>query len=86
MLKFIKTTIIVSLIFLTPFIVLVIILTKVYDLSIVVAKPLDEVIPLNQIGGVGLANLLVLFMICIVCFIAGALAKGKYLKNFQSSV
>jgi len=86
MLKFIKTTIIGGLLFLIPFIVLVIILTKVYDLSLVVAKPMGDVIPLDQIGGVGLADILVVLMIGLVCFSAGVLAKGKYMKKLQSSI
>ncbi len=86
MIKFIKTTVIGGLLFLIPFILLVIILTKVHSLLLVVAKPLDDLIPLEQIGGVALANILVALMIILICFIAGILATGKYMKKMQSSI
>lgn len=84
--KFIKTTVIGGLLFLIPIILLIIILTKVHSLLLVVAKPLDDLIPLEQIGGVALANILVALMIILICFIAGILATGKYMKKMQSSI
>jgi len=86
MMKFIKTTVIGGLLFLIPIILLIIILTKVHSLLLVVAKPLDDLIPLEQIGGVALANILVALMIILICFIAGILATGKYMKKMQSSI
>ena len=84
--KFIKTTVIGGLLFLIPIILLIMILTKVHSLLLVVAKPLDDVIPLDKVGGIAVANILVIIMIILICFLAGILATGKYMKKFQHGI
>ena len=86
MMKFIKTTVIGGLLFLIPIILLIMILTKVHSLLLVVAKPLDDVIPLDKVGGIAVANILVIIMIILICFLAGILATGKYMKIFQHGI
>ncbi len=86
MIKFIKTTVIGGLLFLIPVILLVIILTKVFGLLLVIAKPLDAIIPLDSIGGIAVANILVVLMIILICFVAGLLATGKYMKKIQTRI
>ena len=86
MMKFIKTTVIGGLLFLIPIILLIMILTKVHSLLLVVAKPLDDVIPLDKVGGIAVANILVIIMIILICFLAGILATGKYMKKFQHGI
>lgn len=86
MIKFIKTTAIGGLVFLIPFILLVIILTKVFELLLIIAKPLGDLIPLDRIGGIALANILVVLMIVFICFIAGILSTGLYIKKLQHGI
>lgn len=86
MIKFIKTTAIGGLVFLIPFILLVIILTKVFELLLIIAKPLGDLIPLDRIGGIALANILVVLMIVFICFIAGILSTGLYMKKLQHGI
>ena len=50
------------------------------------AKPLDDLIPIESIGGVALINILVALIVIVICFIAGILATGKYIKKMQSLI
>ena len=55
---FIKTTIIGGLLFLVPVGVLVIVLAKVVDLMLLVAEPMADLVPLDSVAGVALANII----------------------------
>ena len=56
MANFFKTTIIGGLIFLIPIVVLSVILGKALKIMMVVAEPLDKLIPIESIGGVALVT------------------------------
>ena len=56
--QFFKTTIIGGLLFLVPVGVLIIVLAKVVDLMLLVAEPLADLIPLDSVAGVALANII----------------------------
>jgi uncharacterized membrane protein len=75
--NFIKTTAIGGLLFLVPLVVLAVILKKAYDIMLLVAVPLDGLIPIEAIGGVALSNILAVLCIFVACFLAGLLAKSK---------
>jgi uncharacterized membrane protein len=75
--NFIKTTAIGGLLFLVPLVVLAVILKKAYDIMLLVAVPLDRLIPIETIGGVALSNILAVLCIFVACFLAGLLAKSK---------
>ena len=76
-----KTTIIGGVIFLVPVVVLAILLTKAYQISMVVAAPIDRLIPVESIGGVALVNILAILLILVVCFASGLLAKTQFLAS-----
>jgi uncharacterized membrane protein len=48
-----------------------------------VAQPLSEFIPLDRIGGVAIANILVVVLLLLVCLLAGILATRPKFKSFQ---
>ncbi len=75
--NFFKTTFIGGLIFLIPIVVLVVVLKKAYSIMMVVAVPLDKLIPIEAIGGVALVNILAVLCIFVACFISGFVAKSK---------
>jgi len=75
--NFIKTTAIGGLLFLVPIVVLAVILKKAYSIMMVVAVPLDRLIPIEAIGGVALLNILAVLCIFVGCFLAGLVAKSK---------
>ncbi len=86
MIKFIKKTVIGGVLFLIPIILLVMILTKVFSMLLLIATPLGDLIPLDNIGGIALANILVVLILILICFVAGVLATGKHTKKIQLAV
>ena len=79
--NFIKTSVIGGLLFLIPIVVLVVILKKAYNIMLLVAVPLDRLIPIETIGGVALSNILAVLCIFVACFLAGLVAKSKLGKS-----
>ena len=75
--SFIKTTAIGGFLFLIPIVVLAVILKKAYSIMMLVAVPLDRLIPVETLGGVALANILAVLCIVVACFLAGLVAKSK---------
>jgi len=66
-----------------PLVLLIIILSKAHDIMLKIAQPLSEVIPLERIGGVAVADILVIFLILLVCLLAGFLATRPKFKSFK---
>lgn len=87
---FIKTTIIGGLLFLVPVGVLVIVLAKVVDLMLLVAEPMADLIPLDSVAGVALANIIAAVILILICFIAGLVARRAFIRttveNIESKV
>jgi uncharacterized membrane protein len=77
MINFIKTTAIGGLFFLIPIVVVVIILNKAFNIMMLVADPLDKLIPIESIAGVALSNILAVFSTFAACFLAGLVARSK---------
>lgn len=84
--QFIKTTILGGLIFLVPLFIVTIVLAKAHGLMVKVAKPFSELIPLDTIGGVAIANILAVLAILLCCLIVGLIAKGDAAKRLLKSV
>jgi uncharacterized membrane protein len=78
---FIKTTVIGGLLFLVPVAVLIIVLAKVIDLMLLVAEPMADLIPLDSIAGVALANIIAALVVLLICFIAGLAARRAFLRT-----
>ncbi len=84
--SFLKSTVIGGLVFVIPFIIIVTLLLKAIKFMMVIAVPLDSVIPADNIGGIALANLLALVLLIVVCFLAGLAAKSLYAKRIHESI
>ncbi len=84
--NFIKTTVIGGLLFLVPVVVLIVVLIQAFGLMLQVAEPIGELIPIESIGGVALANIIVVLLILIICFIAGLFATKRVFTNFQEYI
>jgi uncharacterized membrane protein len=80
--QFLKTTLIGGLLFLVPLVVVVVVVTKAYGFMLVVAEPIANIIPIDYVGGVALANFLALVVVVLLCFMAGLLAKTPAAKAF----
>jgi uncharacterized membrane protein len=84
--KLIKTTIVGGIVFMVPIIIIVVILGKAFELMLKVARPIDKLIPIESIGGIAFANLLALFAILVVCFLAGVFARSPAAKKFYKAI
>ena len=84
--NFIKTTVLGGLLFLVPVVVLIVVLIQAFGLMLQVAEPLGELFPVDSIGGVALANIIVVLLILIICFIAGLFATKKIFSKFQDFI
>lgn len=79
--KMIRTTIIGGILFLVPIVILTLILGKAFDLSMKVAGPVNNVVPIEGLIGVIFVNAVAVLLILIVCYIAGLMAKREFLKD-----
>jgi uncharacterized membrane protein len=84
--KFIKTTIVGGIVFMVPIIIIIVILGKAFELMLKVARPIDKLIPIDSIGGIGFVNLLALFAILVVCFAAGVIARSPPAKKLYQAI
>ena len=75
--RFIRTTVVGGIVFLIPFVILVVVLGKAFEIMRHIAQPLSSVIPVDTVGGIALANLLQIVLILVLCFVAGLLAKAR---------
>ena len=83
---FFKTTVLGGLVFLVPLVVLVAVLTEAAGLMMMVAEPVAEWIPVDSIGGVALANVIVVIGLGLVCFLAGLVARGTVVRAAVESL
>ena len=67
----IKTTILGGLVFLVPCIIIIVLVTKAFQVMGLLAAPLSAWIPVDSIGGIATANVITVLAILIVSFIAG---------------
>lgn len=72
---FIKTTIVGGIVFLVPVVLIVMVLGKAFELTMKLAKPMAQFIPLESFAGIALANIVGLLILALVCFIAGMIAR-----------
>ncbi len=82
-----RTTIIGGVLFLAPFALIVILLGKVFQISVKVVEPIDKLIPIETLAGVATLNILAIVLILLVCYIACLLGKraffGKRMQKFD---
>ncbi|WP_068544783.1 DUF502 domain-containing protein [Thalassotalea crassostreae] len=78
MLKFFKTTVLGGLIFMIPIIIMIMIFSKAYEVMEKMAKPLGNLIPLEQVGGIAIANIVTIAAIILFCFFAGLAANSRF--------
>jgi uncharacterized membrane protein len=79
--QFIKTTVLGGLVFLVPVVVLIIVLAKAAGFMMMVAEPLAAWIPIDNIGGVAVANVFAIVSVLLVCFLAGLVARATLLRT-----
>jgi len=84
--SFLKSTVIGGLVFVIPFIIIVTLLLKVIKMMMLVSVPIGSLIPVDEIAGIAIADLLALISVIIICFLAGLAAKSLYAKRIHESI
>lgn len=60
-----------------PLVVLSILIAKAFQISVLIAGPIDKIIPIESVAGVAFVNLLAIALILLVCYGVGlAVRKG----------
>lgn len=82
-----KKTILGGVLFLVPFAVLVMVLGKAYQVSLLIAQPINQIMPISGFAGVAFVDVVAVFLIVLACYIAGHLAKrgmrGRHLESIE---
>jgi uncharacterized membrane protein len=75
--KTIRTMILGGVIFLVPFAVVLLIFGKVFGVSMRLAEPIADRIPVGAVAGVAVAEILAVVIILVVCLLAGLAATSS---------
>lgn len=75
---FFKTAILGGVIFLVPFVVILLILAKAFELMKALASPFTGLLPADMVGGILLVNLMAAASVVVLCFLAGLVAKSIF--------
>ena len=84
-----RMTIVGGVFFLAPFVVLLIIITKAFQIIRVVTVPLAERLPVESLIGLETPRILAVVLLIVVCFLTGLFAKtslAKKLVNWLETV
>ena len=84
--QFIKTTILGGAVFLVPIVIVIVVLSKAYGIMMQVAEPMSDLIPIDAIGGIALANVVALLAIVLACFLFGLMAKSVPAKTIYGTL
>jgi len=80
--NFLKTTIIGGLVFLVPVVVIVLVVGQAVDVMLLVAEPMAELIPIDYVGGIALANVLAGGGLLLLCFLAGLISRATAVRRW----
>jgi uncharacterized membrane protein len=78
---FIKVTIAGGILFLIPLGVLIIILSKIFNILQPISSALSRRLPFSNIAGVGIATLITILFLFVICFIGGLFIKTKFIQS-----
>jgi uncharacterized membrane protein len=89
-LNFFLSTVLGGVFFLVPLVVLLVVLAKVLGIMMTVAEPMADLMPVDTIGGIALANVIAALAVIALCFLAGLLAKhalaGAFVNTIESRI
>jgi len=74
-LDFAKTTIVGGLLFLVPAVLIILLVKNALELATKILKPIERLLPIEDIAGVAVEHLLAVVSILLVCFLAGLAAR-----------
>jgi len=81
-LKYVKTTLIGGLVIVVPLFALAWLGKKVVGLLQRMAKPLDDLLPMDTVWGVVVADAIAVAVLLVICFVAGLLTRFSFANRF----
>ena len=75
--RFLRITVLGGILFLTPIVALVFILSKAFDFARRALKPVATIIPDRWVSGAAAEAIMAIFLIAILCFLAGLFARTR---------
>jgi uncharacterized membrane protein len=82
----IKSTIIAGIVFLIPFLIIIVLLGKVFDIMLLVADPIGDMVTPDGVADFIVTNLLAVLLVLVVCFLAGLLAKSAMMQRLFAAL
>ena len=76
--RLIRTTLIGGIVFLIPFVFIVVFLGKAFQIMKVIATPVSNLIPYERLVGFIVIDVITVFIIILFCLLAGALARSPW--------
>lgn len=76
-----KNVILRGVLFLIPIGIVLFVFLQVYKVAIEVAFVVDEFIPIQTVAGIGVANLLALLLIVLLCIVAGLISYISFIND-----
>ena len=84
--KFIKMTLIGGAVFMVPVVLLIMIVLRAMSIMMTVARPVDRILPIHSIAGIGLSTIIAAAGLLLICFIAGLVAGSAYAQSAIEAV
>jgi len=82
----IKSTIIAGIVFLIPFLIVLVLLGKVFDIMLLIADPIGEMLTPEGVADFIITNLLAVLLVLVVCFFAGLIAKSAMMQRLFAAL
>jgi uncharacterized membrane protein len=82
----IKSTIIAGIVFLIPFLIITLLLGKVFDIMLLIADPIGDMVTPEGVADFVVTNLLAALLVLVICFLAGLLAKSAMMQRLFASL
>jgi uncharacterized membrane protein len=84
--KFLVTTALGGILFLVPLVFIFVILGKAFQIMTLVARPLEKLLPIDSIAGVGVINIMAILIMLLACLAAGIIARSRAAQAFYQKV
>jgi uncharacterized membrane protein len=84
--KLILTTILGGVLFLVPMVFVAVILGKAFQIMMSIARPIQKLLPVDSVMGVGMIDFIVILVMLLVCITAGLIARGKAARHFYKKI
>lgn len=84
--KFLNNTLLGGVLFLIPLVIIVIVLHKAYDIMLLLAKPVQQIIPADAVVGVPVIDVLAILIMIVICLLVGIFAKSKPAMAFYAKI